>query len=146
MSIIPDPVAVLLNILPFFLAIVGMYRIILKPMVAYLDERNDAIEGGKQEAADIEARITERADEYDARLAQARQTVSGLRADRRAESQEAYDAQIAQVRSDADTAISSALDEINAARAVAAATIKQNVDDLAKAVAGRVLGRELAGS
>jgi F-type H+-transporting ATPase subunit b len=123
-----------------------MYRIILKPMVAYLDERNDAIEGGKQEAAEIEARITERAEEYDARLAQARQTVSGLRADRRAESQEAYDAQIALVRSDADTAISSALDEINAARAVAAATMKQNVDDLANAVAGRVLGRELAGS
>ena len=146
MSIIPNPVAVLLNILPFFLAIVGMYRIILKPMVAYLDERNDAIEGGKQEAADIEARITERADEYEARLAQARQTVSGLRADRRAESQGAYDAQIAQVRSDADTAISSALDEINAARTVAAATMKQNVDDLANAVAGRVLGRELAGS
>jgi F-type H+-transporting ATPase subunit b len=145
MSIIPDPIAVLLNVVPFLIAIMGMYYIILKPMVAYLDERNEAIEGGKNEAAVIEERIVERTNDYDVQLAAARQQIAGLRSDRRAEAQDAYESVIADVRQETEGSIAKAIDEIQAARAGAEATLQQSADELANAVAERVLGREMVG-
>ena len=145
MSIIPDPIAVLLNVVPFLIAIMGMYYIILKPMVAYLDERNEAIEGGKNEAAVSEERIVERTNDYDVQLAAARQQIAGLRSDRRAEAQDAYESVIADVRQETEGSIAKAIDEIQAARAGAEATLQQSADELANAVAERGLGREMVG-
>jgi F-type H+-transporting ATPase subunit b len=145
MSIIPDPIAVLLNVVPFLIAIMGMYLIILKPMVAYLDERNDAIEGGKNEAAVIEERIVERTNDYDVQLTDARKQIAGLRSDRRAEAQDAYESVIADVRLETEASIAKAIEEIQVARAGAEATLQQSADELANAVAERILGRELVG-
>ncbi len=146
MSIIPDPLAVLLNVFPFLIAIMGMYHIILKPMVAYLDERNDAIEGGKNEAASIEEEIAVRTTEYEAQLVEARRKVAGIRSDRRNEAQAAYEVEVAKVREETDASIASAIAEIDTAREAAQAALKQNVNELADAVAERVLGRSLAGN
>lgn len=146
MSIIPDPLAVLLNVFPFLIAIMGMYHIILKPMVAYLDERNDAIEGGKNEAASIEEEITVRTSEYDTQLAEARRKVAAIRTERRTDAQDAYEVEVAKVREETEASIAAAIAEIDTAREAAQAAIKQNVNELADAVAERVLGRELAGN
>ena len=146
MSIIPDPLAVLLNVFPFLIAIMGMYHIILKPMVAYLDERNDAIEGGKNEAASIEEEIAVRTSEYDTQLAEARRRVAAIRTERRTDAQDAYEVEVAKVREETEASIAAAIAEIDTAREAAQAAIKQNVNELADAVAERVLGRELAGN
>jgi F0F1-type ATP synthase membrane subunit b/b' len=95
MNIIPDPLQVLLNTLPFLVAVVGMYRIILKPMLSYLLERDVAIKGGHTEAARIEGEIADRMAEYEAKLAAARDEIGTLRADKRAEAQGQYDVAIA---------------------------------------------------
>jgi len=143
MNIIPDPLQVALNMLPFLVAIVGMYLIILKPMVAYLLEREGAIQNGHDEAARIETEISTRMSEYERQLAQAREEVVALRAAKRAEAQVKYDEVISKARTGAEAQIASAVGEIEVARAAASTQLKVMSGEIADKIANQVLGRTL---
>jgi F-type H+-transporting ATPase subunit b len=143
MNIIPDPLQVLLNTLPFLVAIIGLYRIILKPMLDYLLGRDAAIRSGHDETARIEAEIESRMTEYDAKLAEARAEVASIHAAKRADAQEEYDARVGQARSEAEAQIETAVGEITVARDAASAQLKTMSGEIAEQVAGRVLGRSL---
>ena len=144
MNIIPDPLQVLLNTLPFLVAIIGMYRIILKPMLAYLLEREVAIHGGRDEAARIEEEIKTRMADYEEKLLAARAEIAAYRADQRAEAQQKYDEVVGAARTDAEAQIQAALGEIAAAKEAAASQLKTMSGDIAEQVAGQVLGRSLS--
>ena len=143
MNIIPDPLQVLLNTLPFLVAVVGMYRIILKPTLVHLLAREAAISGGQDEAASIEAEINERMAAYEAKVAQARGEIASLRAERRAEAQAKYDEIVGAARTDAEAQIEVAVGEITAAKDAAASQLKTMSGEIADQVAGQVLGRTL---
>ena len=143
MNIIPDPLQVLLNTLPFLVAVLGMYRIILKPTLVHLLAREAAISGGQDEAASIEAEINERMAAYEAKVAQARGEIASLRAERRAEAQAKYDDIVGAARTDAEAKIEAAVGEITAAKDAAASQLKTMSGEIAEQVAGQVLGRTL---
>jgi F0F1-type ATP synthase membrane subunit b/b' len=143
MEIIPDWKQVLLNTAPFLVAVVGMYIIILKPMLTHLFERSSAIKGGHEEADRIEKQINDRMEEYDAKLAAARDEIAALRAEKRAEAQEKYDTIVADSRTAAEAQIEAAVGEINAAKDAASAQLKTMSGEIADQVAGQVLGRSL---
>jgi len=143
MNIIPDPLQVLLNTLPFLVAVLGMYRIILKPTLVHLLAREAAISGGQDEAASIEAEINERMAAYEAKVAQARGEIASLRAERRAEAQAKYDEIVGAARTDAEAKIEAAVGEITAAKDAAASQLKTMSGEIAEQVAGQVLGRTL---
>jgi F0F1-type ATP synthase membrane subunit b/b' len=143
MNIIPDPLQVVLNMLPFLVAIVGMYLIILKPMVAYLLERKVAIQSGHDEAARIEAEINTRMSQYEQQLGQAREEVVALRAAKRAEAQVKYDEVIAVARTEAEAQIASAVGEIGVAHKAASTQLKVMSGEIADKIANQVLGRTL---
>lgn len=143
MNIIPDPLQVLLNTLPFLVAVLGMYRIILKPTLVHLLAREAAISGGQDEAASIEAEINERMAAYEAKVAQARGEIVSLRAERRAEAQAKYDDIVGAARTDAEAKIEAAVGEITAAKDAAASQLKTMSGEIAEQVAGQVLGRTL---
>ena len=144
MEIIPNMKQVLLNTLPFLVAILGMYKIILKPMLEYLLERSGAIESGHDEAARIEQEIQDRMAEYESKLAQAREEISTLRAEKRADAQSKYDAVVAEARTTAEAQIESALGEIGVAKDAASAQLKTMSGEIADQVAGQVLGRPVS--
>ncbi len=144
MNIIPEFDQVLLNVLPFLVAILGMYKIILSPMVEYLLERQSAIDSGIDEAKEIEAQIDERMAAYQARLDEAKKDVTTLRAERRAAAQEAYEGVVAQSRKASDAKIEAALGEIAVAQEAAASQLKGMSDEIANEVAGQVLGRAVS--
>lgn len=143
MNIIPDPLQVLLNTLPFLVAVLGMYRIILKPTLEHLLARESAISGGQDEAASIEAEINERMAAYEAKVARARGEISSLRAERRAEAQAKYEEIVGAARADAETQIEAAVGEITAAKDAAASQLQTMSGEIADQVAGQVLGRTL---
>lgn len=143
MEIIPDWKQVLLNTVPFLVAIVSMYMIILKPMLAHLMERSSAIKGGHTEADRIEKEITDRMEEYEVKLATARDEIAALRAEKRAAAQEKYDTVVADSRSVAEAKIETAVGEINAAKDAASTQLKTMSGEIAEQVAGQVLGRPL---
>ncbi len=144
MNIIPDWTQVLLNTMPFLVAIVGMYLIILKPMLNYLLERDEAVQGGHDEADRIEAEIKDRMADYEAKLAAARAEVSAFRAEKRAEAQREYDERVSVARTDAEAQIESAVGEINAAKEAASGQLKSMSGEIADQVAGQVLGRTIS--
>ena len=143
MNIIPDPLQVLLNTLPFLVAVLGMYRIILKPTLVHLLAREAAISGGQDEAASIEAEINERMAAYEAKVAQARGEIASLRAERRAEAQAKYDEIVGAARTDAEAKIEAAVGETTAAKDAEASQLKTMSGEIAEQVAGQVLGRTL---
>ena len=143
MNIIPDPLQVMLNMLPFLVTIIGLYRIILKPMVGYLIEREAAIRSGHDEAARIETEIGARVTEYEGKLAEARQEVVALRAAKRAEAQAKYDQVIGTARKEAEAQIALAVGEIEVASAAASTQLKVMSGDIADKIANQVLGRTL---
>ena len=55
MEIMPNPVMSALSAIPFLVTILGLYFIIFKPMLQYLDDRLKAMEGGAAEAQALEA-------------------------------------------------------------------------------------------
>ncbi len=143
MNIIPDPLQVVLNMLPFLVTIVGLYLIILKPMVDYLLERAEAIQGGHDEAARIEIEINSRMSEYELQLSQAREEVVALRAAKRAEAQSKYDQVINKARSEAEAQIATAVGEIGVAQKAASTQLKVMSGEIADKIANQVLGRTL---
>jgi len=143
MNIIPDPLQVVLNMLPFMVTIVGLYLIILKPMVDYLLEREVAIQSGHDEAARIEAEINSRMSEYELQLARAREEVVALRAGKRAEAQVKYDEVISKARTEAEAQIASAVGEIGVAHTAASTQLKAMSGEIADKIANQVLGRTL---
>ena len=144
MEIIPNMKQVLLNMLPFLVAILGMYKIILKPMLEYLLERTGAIKSGHDEAARIEQQIQDRMTDYESKLAQAREEITTLRAEKRSEAQAKYDAVVAEARTSAEAQIESALGEIGAAKDAASTQLKTMSGEIADQVAGQVLGRPIS--
>ena len=106
-------------------------------------ERAAAISSGHDEASRIESQIQDRMSEYEAKLAQAREEIATLRAEKRADAQSKYDEVVASARADAETQIETALGEINVAKEAASAQLTSMSGEIADQVAGQVLGRSV---
>ena len=144
MDILPHLLPILLQAVPFLVTIVALYLILFKPMLAYLDERWAAIEGGQKDAADLEARVTARMAEYEERLAAARAEVADLRAQLRAQSMDRYNATVAAARAEAEAHINARMVEIEQEKVAARGGLNETARALAGQIADRVVGRTVA--
>lgn len=143
MQIIPDPLVVALQLVPFLLTIFALHFIIFKPMLEYLDDREKAQSGGKDEADALRGRIDEKTSDYESRLAAARNEVVDLRAERRGAATHEAEARLAEARKQADVKVEGALADIDKERAAAAGGLEAVSRELADDIAGQVLGRDL---
>lgn len=144
MTIIPDPIFVILQAIPFVLTMFALKAIIFDPMIAYLDEREAATTGGREDIAELQDKVESRLAEYEAKLEQARSEAADIRAQRRAEASKAHLQRVAEARSEADERIAKAVAEIGKAKAEAATQLEQSARSLAGDIATQVLGREAA--
>ncbi len=144
MEIIPTPLVVFVQLFPFLVTIVGLYLILFKPMLAYLDGRAAAIEGERQKAAEVEQGLAARMNEVEARLTAARSEVIELRTNRRATAMEEYNAIVASARKKAEGELASALRELGAQRDGAKSALEKSAGALGEQVAAQVLGRDVA--
>ena len=143
MQIIPDPLVVALQLVPFLLTLVALHFIIFKPMIEFLDEREKARSGGRQEAEGLQSRIAEKMAEVEARMAQAHSEVVDLRAERRAAALAQSAARIEQAKAQAELLVQASLGEIEKERQAASLVLRASADELAHDITGRVLGRNL---
>lgn len=139
MNIIPNPIVVGLQLIPFLITIIALYQIIWKPMLAYLDERNQATEGARAQAEALQQKIAAQLAEYDARLAEAQATIREQRASKRAEAMKAYTAHVEAARREADKQIAAALAELETEQVAARAELKASATSLADQISGRIL-------
>ncbi|NOY24569.1 MAG: ATP synthase F0 subunit B [Oligoflexia bacterium] len=143
MQIIPDPLVVALQLIPFLLTLAALHFIIFKPMLEYLDDRDKARVGGREEADALQERIAEKVSKYDARMEDARAQVVDHCTDCRHDAQATAAERMAAARADADALVKAAVADIDAERRAASESVEQTARELSEEIAGRVLGRDL---
>ncbi len=143
MNIVPDWTLVVLQTLPFLVAFLALRSLLFKPMIAYLEERDAAIAGAKDETSQLRERVSTARAEWDQRLAEARAEGAAHRAAIQAEANGRRQALVDDARNAAEQQVGSALAEIEQARIDAAAQLQQSARQLAHDIAERVLDRPL---
>jgi F-type H+-transporting ATPase subunit b len=143
LEIIPDPVHAFLFTLPFATAAIGVYVILWRPLLRYLDERDQVSALARHEAERFERDAVAQLARIDARLAAARATIADQRIAARGRAGVKEHEILGAARQQADERLAGALDEIERERTTASAALKDSAGDLASQIAGRVLGREV---
>jgi len=139
MNIIPEPLVVLLQVIPFLVTVVALQKIIFGPMLAHLKARSQATQGAQADAEALQSQCNDNRAAYDQRLAKARADMSALRAQRRTEATKKYNAEIDAARKTAEGEINLALEALQAERAAAQEQIGTISNALADQIAGRIL-------
>ena len=126
MSLIPDPWLILIQVLPFLATLFVLHNLIFAPMIRYLEDRDAATVGAREQATRLQHDADARLTRYEAQLQSARAEVASLRA---------------QARKEAERTVNDALDVISGERELASQELDRNSRMLAQEIADRVLGR-----
>lgn len=133
----------LLQAIPFLLAVVGLHFIILKPMLAMLAERERNITGFRKEADLLQEEVAAKLAELEGRLGEARAEAAVERARLRVEAAHQEQEIIGAARGRADALLAEARATIAAEHAAASAQLEAQAVGLSQSVASRVLGRRV---
>ncbi len=143
MRIIPDLTHTILLTIPFFVAIFGMYAILWRPLIDWMDEREGLESKAKKEAAELEDAAGDQLARIESRLAESQREAMELRstARERALSKEAEI--VAAAREKAEKRVDEEIQRLETEREAAQHALKETASSLSQAIASRVLGREL---
>lgn len=141
-EIMPDLTLLALQILPFLAAMGILTALLFKPMVQYLEDREQATVGAHERAESLDAEADTKLDGYEARLAAAKAEILDYRAKVRAESNAERDASIQQARGECEAQLAEAVQAIRAEREIASQELKRLSTALAEDITGAVLGRQ----
>jgi F-type H+-transporting ATPase subunit b len=144
LEIIPDPIHVGLLALPFLVAVAGAHFILWKPMLAYLEGREETVEKDVKEAAELEASAEQQLSTLEQRLAGARARVIDVHSEARGRAQAREAEILAAARTAAEQRVSEAVAAIATERKAAAAALESTATELSRDIASKVLGREVA--
>jgi F-type H+-transporting ATPase subunit b len=143
MNIYPNLTLVLLQLVPFMLTLLALNAIIFKPMLKYLDERENASSGAEEKAKEIHAEIETRVAELQEKIQAAQQQASLKRSAARENLVKKYNDVVHQSRKEADEEIKDAAIEIAAQQAAARQEIKVQAKEIATQIASQTLGRNI---
>jgi F-type H+-transporting ATPase subunit b len=144
LEIFPDPIRLLQLAVLFVLLIVPVNRLVLKPLLGVLEERNTSIEGARKRAAEVGKQADEALGRYSAAVEIARKQAGEVR-------KEALDAArsdqvriLAEARKSAEAEVGAARAGVAEALEQARGTLRTESTALAREAAARVLGRGLS--
>lgn len=143
MNIFPDPMLVLVQVVPFLVLLAGLHVLLFKPMLDYLDVRHAATDGARAEAARLREATGAQLDRYEAAVTSARNEVAELRATRRAAAHAEHARRIVGARTEADGVVRGEVARLREETTAARQELSGRSRSLAQELARRVLGREL---
>lgn len=141
-TIAPDMTLLLVQVLPFLAMMAILTAVLFKPMVRYLEEREQATVGAHETASALDADADGKLSDYDAKLAAAKAEILEYRAKVRAETNAERDAAIGSARSECEAQLAEAVQAIRAEREIASQELKRLSGALAEDITGAVLGRQ----
>ncbi len=139
MEILPDPWILFLQAVPFTLTLWMLHTVLYKPMVAYLEDRDQDIYGSRRDAEALQAKAAEKLDEYEAALAVARKEATSARTVARRAALDGRETKIAAARAAADTKINEAVALVSGEKELAAKELERIASGLAQDIAQSVL-------
>ena len=144
MNIYPNLTLIVLQLIPFIVTLFALNAIIFKPMMQYLDERENASGGASEKAKQLHKETEAKLQELNARLKEA----NAIASDKKTSSREAlmsnYNEAIALAREEADRKLKDAAVQITTEQTAASQELKTQAESLAKDIASQTLGRTLA--
>ena len=135
---------ILLQVIPFFITLFGMYLILFKPLREYLDHRDNSIDGALNEAKSIQDATEEKISKLESELKAARHEAAVIRNQALSEGVSEYNNQIAREREEAQNRTADAIKVIEGETSKATAALNSEANDIATQIAAQVLGRSLA--
>lgn len=146
MEIIPDPIHVILLAVPFVVAMVAMHLILWKPLLAYLEERDEVSSRARHEASELDGAAAEQLSRIEQRLLQARNHVQNLRQQARLRALAKETEIVAEARGQADRRVTEALAQISQEKQSASVALRSTANELSDQIATQVLGRRTPSS
>ncbi|MBX2803434.1 MAG: ATP synthase F0 subunit B [Myxococcales bacterium] len=144
MEIYPDPTHVLLLSIPFFVAVFSVHFILWRPLLQWMQEREDITASAFKQADELEQAAVEHMDRIDQRIAEAHRQVGTVRQEARARAQAKEAEVLASARRKAEARIAEALDKIRSEQKAAQTSLEQTAQELSTNIASSVLGREVS--
>jgi F-type H+-transporting ATPase subunit b len=143
MEIIPDPIHAVLLAVPFIVAVVSLHLILWKPLVGYLEEREQTSTRARHEASELDGAAAEQMAKIEQRLLQARHHVGTLRQQARARALAKENEIVAEARAQADRRVTEALAQIVTEKRTASTALRTTARELSDQIAAQVLGRRI---
>lgn len=142
--LVPDPLTVVVLLIGFLILIPLVSRIIVKPILAVFDQRNEKIAGARKRAESLEGTASEILGRYEAAVREVRdESETGRR--EQIDASRAERAQItARAREEAEGEIARSQREIATALSEARAGLRASAEQLARQAAERILGRAVS--
>ena len=140
MSIYPDFAMILYQAIPFALVMFILHKLVFKPFSAYLEERDRATVGAREEAERLSQDAGTRMEEYESRLEVARAEAGSIRAERRKVALSVRQAALDEARAEAEERVAEALEVISGEEALAAQELRRMANRLSEDISARVLG------
>lgn len=145
MSIIPDLNLVLVQLLPFFVMMVGLHVILFKPMLAYLAERETVTDGNRKSAHATAERADALLKEWEAAMERARNEITDYRTARRAEANTAYQKAVAAARIEVEARVQQAVAGIRADAETSRSDLARVAHSLSVDMSTQILGHAPGG-
>jgi F-type H+-transporting ATPase subunit b len=142
-EIMPEPGKLLPLIVLFVLMIVPVNRLIIRPLLAVLDERDQQIAGSRARAGEIAKRADQVLAGYEASVARAREEAEVERRGTLDQARASQATRVAREREEAERTLERARAEVGAALAQARTRLHADARQLAQQAAERLLGRSL---
>ena len=136
--------AVVIQIALFILIVLICGPLLIKPTLRLLEERRERTEGAREEARKLEQESDDRLGEIEESLVVARKEGQEEREGIRMKKVQEAEAAVTQARDEARKEIETMRDGIEKEKEDARATLKAEIEALAKDIATRLLGREVA--
>ena len=144
MNIIPVPTLILLQLVPFLLTISVLYFVLFKPMLAYLDERDEKIDGAKEKALSMQKQSVDNMNMLKEKTSSLRKEINMLRSEARTQVMNEYNQKLQQARKEADTEIKENASKILADQNLVRSELKMKAREVANTIASRTLGRSVS--
>ncbi len=138
-----DPGLILWTIITFVILMVLLRKIAWKPILAMIDEREQAIQDSLNRAEEAQAEAEKQLRKYEKQLAEARQEAREILNESRESGEKIRDEIISEAQSQKQKIIEDARKQIEAEREKTVRELRDTVADVALAAASRILNREL---
>jgi len=142
--LVPNWTEVIVGGIAFFIVFGVLYKVLMPRIMATLEARTDAIEGGLQRADEAQAEANRLVDQYKAQLAEARHEAARLREESREEGARI----IAELREQGEVErrriVEAGHTQIEADRQQAFSSLRSEVGALAVELASKIVGESLA--
>ena len=144
MNIFPNLTLVLLQLVPFLLTIISLWFIIFKPMLEYLEARDDASSGAATKAKQLEKDTEALKNEIKSALQQVHDECAQQKAEVRQTLLNEYNEQVHAIRKDAEARVKAATIELEEEKKEMMASLEKDTPALAERITNQILGRKSA--